>query len=535
MNQAILSHEGESKSPWMNDFEMHRFMPLHRDIDTEVCIIGGGIAGLTTAYLLIKEGKKVCVLEDHEIGSGQSGKSTAHFTVALDTPYLELEKIHGTDGIKLIAQSHQAAIQVVKEIVFKESFSCDLEMLDGNLFTTGKLMNGIEKELQAMHRAGIDGAYLEEKSPLPFHAGPSLRIPNQVQLHPLKYLKGLAEVIQRRGGKIFTHTHAKQIHGGGKAHVITTDGYKIECKSIVVATNTPINNWFSIHNKQTANRTYAVSALIPSGSVSKALYWDTLEKNHYIRIQTVDQDHDLLIIGGEGHRTGQDDEPIQNYIKLETWARDHFPFIQSFLQRWSGQVFESIDGIGHLGQNPLDQKNVFIISGDNGNGMTNGTIGAMIITDEIMTRTNPWSDLYNPSRFKLKTIREFIKENLKTASQYADWIKEKDFEELEDIPQCQGTVIRKGMKMIAAYKDENGNIDLHSAICPHLGGIVQWNSSEKSWDCPCHGSRFDAHGAVIEGPANRNLKSIRKSSLIPTPFTKKPQKQEQPHTPGAKQ
>lgn len=522
MTQVNIPHEGESNPIWAKDFEMIHFMPLHRDVDADVCIIGGGIAGLTTAYLLMKEGKKICLLEDQEIGSGQSGRSSAHFTVALDRSYHELEKIHGSLGIKTIAQSHMAAIQMVKDIVYQESLQCELESVDGLLFSTGKIKDGIEQELQAIHRAGIENAHLETTSLLPFHTDALIRLPNQLQLNPLKYLKGLAEIIQRKGGRIFTHTHAKEIHGGTKARVITGDGYKVSCKAIVIATNTPVNNWISVHHKQSAHRTYMISALIPTGSVPRGLYWDTLESNHYIRIQSHDQNNDLILIGGEGHRTGQEVDPESNYARLEKWSKEHFPQIQTFQNRWSGQVFESIDGLAYLGHNPFDQNNVYIITGDSGSGMTHATIGAMIITDHLMGRINPWADLYSPSRLKLASIRDLVRENIRTVSQYSDWIKEKKIEELEDIPLGQGAVIRKGIRRIAAYKDENGNVDLHSAVCPHLGGIVNWNAAEKSWDCPCHGSRFDCHGKVMEGPANRNLRPIRKSTILPSPYLKKP-------------
>jgi glycine/D-amino acid oxidase-like deaminating enzyme/nitrite reductase/ring-hydroxylating ferredoxin subunit len=522
MTQPQIPHEGESVSIWQKDFEMIRFMPLHRDVDADVCIIGGGIAGLTTAYVLMKEGKKICLLEDQEIGSGQSGRSSAHFSVALDRTFQELENIHGTEGTKLIAQSHMAAIQMVKDIVFQENIACELETVDGHLFTTGKIKDGIEQELQAIHRAGIENAHLESSSLLPFHTDGVIRLPNQLQLNPLKYLKSLAEIIQRKGGKIFTHTHAKEIHGGPKARVITGDGYKVSCKTIVIATNTPVNNWISVHHKQTANRTYMVSALIPTGSVPRGFFSDPLESNHYIRIQSHDSSHDLVLIGGEGHRTGQEIDPESNYARLEKWSKDHFPQIGIFQNRWSGQVFESVDGLAYLGHNPFDQSNVYIITGDSGSGMTHATIGAMIITDQLMGRVNPWVELYSPSRMKLKSIRELVRENIRTVTQYAEWLKEKKIEEIDEIPLGQGSVIRKGIRRIAAYKDENGNVDLHSAVCPHLGGIVKWNAAEKSWDCPCHGSRFDCHGKVIEGPANRNLRPVRKSTIVPTPFLKKP-------------
>jgi glycine/D-amino acid oxidase-like deaminating enzyme/nitrite reductase/ring-hydroxylating ferredoxin subunit len=513
MESTKIFHENERTPFWAEQLEMPKFMNLKRDHETEVCIVGAGIAGLTTAYLLLQEGKKVCVLEAFEIGSGQSGKSTAHFTTAIDDRYFIIEKILGAETAKKVARSHRSALRLVQEIVRKEKIDCDLEEVDGYLITSNHLSDSLENELKAVNRAGIEDAYLIENAPLPFHSGPAIRFPKQLQLHPLKYLKGLAEAIQAKGGSIFTHTHVSEVHGGNKANVVTSEGYRVNCDSIVVATNTPINNIFAVHNKQTAFRTYVVGAKIPAGSVTKALYWDLLDSYHYIRIQKIENDLEnvMLLVGGEGHRTGQDANPEQNYINLESWVRDRFTMVKEFTHRWSGQIIEPFDGLAYLGHNPMDRENVYIITGDSGNGMTHATIGAMIITDQITLRKNPWEEIYSPSRFTVKAFRDYIKENLDAVSGYSDWMKEQTEEDYDSIPAGEGAVFRRGMKMIAAYKDMNQHIELRSAVCPHLGGIVKWNSSEKSWDCPCHGSRFDCHGKLLDGPANKDLKPIKET------------------------
>ena len=505
--------ESEHLPYWSHQVEMPKFMNLNRDFETEVCVVGGGIAGLTTAYLLIQEGKKVCVLEASDQGRGQSGRSTAQFTSAVDNRYFILEKILGLDSTKKIARSHRAAIRLVQEIVRKEKIECDLDVVDGYLITANHLGEALENELRAANRAGIEDAVLVENAPLPFHSGPAIRFPKQLQLHPLKYLKGLAEAIQTKGGAIFTHSHVSEIRGGSDATVITSDGYRVNCKSIVVATHVPINNLFAIHNKQTAFRTYVIGAKVPVGSISKSLFWDMMDPYHYIRTQKLenDPDHVLLLVGGEGHRTGLDENPEENYIHLESWIRDHFPMAKDFNYRWSGQILEPFDGMAYLGHNPLDRKNVYVITGDSGDGMTHTTIGGMIISDQILNRKNPWEEVYSPSRFSVKAIREYLKENLETVSNYSDWMKEQQEEDYDSIPAGQGSVFRRGMKMVAAYKDDNHQVHLRSATCPHLGGVVQWNKSEKSWDCPCHGSRFDAKGKLLEGPANEDLKPIKES------------------------
>lgn len=505
-------HLGESISVWLDTEVMPDFPKLSEDLPTDVCIVGGGIAGLTTAYLLMKEGKSVCLLEGFELGSGQSGRTTAHFVSAIDDRYFELEKFHGENGARLVAESHTAAIRKLEQIVREENIDCDLERLEGYLFAQGdERANVLDDEFKAARRAGLSDVELVEKAPLNFFdTGPCLRFTDQVEIHPVKYMSALARILQKGGGKIFTNTHVKKVTGGGEAVVETSDGFKVQCESIVVATNTPINDLFAIHTKQAPYRTYVTAFTIPKGSVPKALFWDTLDPYHYIRIQSgaADLAHDFLIVGGEDHKTGQEDHPESRYVKLEAWTRERFPMAGEVAYRWSGQVMEPVDGLAFLGRNPMDRDNVYIITGDSGNGMTHCTIGAMLISDQIMGRDNPWEQLYNPSRTSLRAMPEFFRENGNVAVQYADWFVAKPKPDFADVAAGEGVVYRDGLKMVAAYKDEDGDVTRLSAACTHLLGVVQWNSAEKSWDCPCHGSRFDCYGRVIEGPASTDLKNL---------------------------
>ncbi len=511
-------HPGESISVWHHTQSMPKFAKLSENISADVCVVGGGIAGLTTAYLLMKEGKSVCLLEDFELGSGQTGRTTAHLVTALDDRYFELEKLHGQKGASLAGESHKAAIKKLVQIVSEEKIDCELERVNGYLFALGdKRPRLIDREFAAARRCGVEVELLEKMPLVPFATGPCLRFAEQVVIHPLKYLDGLARCIHQGGGKIFTNTHVSHVKGGEKAYVETKDGFTVNCNSIVVATNTPINDLFAIHTKQAPYRTYVVAFKIPSGSVPKALYWDTLDPYHYIRVESGSRDesspHDILIVGGEDHKTGQHDNPESRYERLEMWTRKRFPMVSEVLYRWSGQVMEPMDGLAFLGHNPMDRNNVYIITGDSGNGMTHSTIGAMLITDQIMERRNSWEELYNPSRVSFRAAPEFMRENGNVAAQYADWFTPKPKPDFARIKPKEGVVFREGLKMIAAYKDENGEIEYLSAACPHLGGVVQWNKAEKSWDCPCHGSRFDAHGKVIEGPASTDLKPLNPNDL----------------------
>ncbi len=516
MSAHSTLHPGESLTYWIDSVSLPTLSRLQESLSVDVCVVGAGLGGLTTAYLLQKEGKKVCILEDFEVGSGQTGRTTAHFTTALDDRYYQLERYHGKHGIKLAAESHQAALDKVEAIINAEKIDCDFEKLSGFLFTDPEQSTDIlEKELKAIHRAGLEDVRFVDRAPLPdFDTGLAIEFPNQVQLHPLKYLRGLALSFLRDGGQIYPRTHVSEVRGGKEAVVKTKDGFTVNCTSVVVATNTPINDLFAIHTKQAPYRTYVIAARVPKGVIPKGLYWDTLDPYHYVRLQAdeCDEAHELLIVGGSDHKTGQDLNPTENYTRLEEWMRKYFKDAKEVVYQWSGQVMEPVDGLGYLGHNPMDRNNVYIITGDSGNGMTHCTIGGILITDQIMGRENAWEKLYNPSRVSLRAAAEFIKENANVAAQYTDWIREDSLDDLSDIPVGEGAVFRKGMKIVAAFRNTQNEVEFMSATCPHLGGVVRWNTAEKSWDCPCHGSRFDASGTVIEGPACSNLKKLGSQS-----------------------
>jgi Rieske Fe-S protein len=262
----------------------------------------------------------------------------------------------------------------------------------------------------------------------------------------------------------------------------------------------------AIHTKQAAYRTFVIGATVPAGSVSKGLYWDTPNPYHYVRLsRSASVTSDVLIVGGEDHKTGQADDAEARYLKLEKWARARFPMMTDVVYRWSGQVMQPVDGLAFIGRNPMDKANVYIATGDSGNGMTHGTIAGILLTDLIQGRENAWSTLYEPSRKTLGALNTFAKETLNMAAQYADWVTSGDVKEDRLVPPGSGAIVRRGLQKIAVYCDEAGKLHERSGVCPHLGGIVAWNHSEKTWDCPCHGSRFDKSGKVVNGPAIANL------------------------------
>lgn len=493
-------------SPWQATNEIPDFPSLQSDLRVDVCIVGGGIAGVSIAYLLGRAGKSVVVIDDGPLANGMTAMTTAHLTCVLDERYFELEHMHGEEGARLAADSHMTALNRMETIVATERIDCDFERLNGYLYQAHEDdRETLERELGAAQRVGIDAALVSNAPKPSLETGPCLLFPNQAQFHPLKYVAGLTYAIQRDGGLIFSRTHAERIEGGKPAQVMA-NGHVITADAVVVATNAPVNDLVAIHTKQTAYMTYAIGASIPLDAVKRALFWDTGSPYHYVRVHNAAGiDGEVLIVGGEDHRTGQADDTHVHEERLEQWARERFPFIQEISYRWSGQVMQSIDGLAFIGRNPMDESNVYVVTGDSGTGITYGTIAGILITDLIEGRENPWQKLYDPSRKTLRSAPAYAREAVRMAAQYADWVLPGDVRHVEDVPRDGGAVIKEGLSPVAVYREPDGTVHKLSAVCVHLGCVVRWNATERTWDCPCHGSRYDRFGVVINGPANSNL------------------------------
>jgi glycine/D-amino acid oxidase-like deaminating enzyme/nitrite reductase/ring-hydroxylating ferredoxin subunit len=492
--------------------------PLLENASCDVCVVGAGIAGLSTAYLLTRSGRSVIVIDGGPIAGGETSRTTAHLSNVIDDRFQVIERYHGVAGARRAQESHAAAIDLIEEIALEEGIECGFQRADGFLFLAqSQEVELLERELEAAKRADFPGVEMLARAPLSsLTSGPCLRFPRQAQFHPLRYMTGLARAIRRGGGRLFSGTHARRIEGGPAAVVETDQGRLIHARSIVVATNTPVNNRVAVHTKQASYRTYALAAGIPRGSVPKGLYWDMGDPYHYVRLEEHGdkQPHGLLIVGGEDHKVGQEQDPARCFEALEAWMRERFPMAQTVEHRWSGQVVETIDGLAFIGPNPLDHDNVLIATGDSGMGMTHGTLAGLILTAHILGRRNPWADrfdaewadLYHPSRKSFSAASVYLEENLNVAAQYLrDYTTGGEAASAQEVTPGSGAVIRRGFTKIAVYCDERGGLHELSAVCPHLGGIVHWNGVEKSWDCPCHGSRFDPLGKVINGPANTDL------------------------------
>jgi glycine/D-amino acid oxidase-like deaminating enzyme/nitrite reductase/ring-hydroxylating ferredoxin subunit len=499
----------ESRSVWFDNGLQGPSLPiLQEPINADVCVVGAGIAGLTTAYLLQKAGKSVVVLDAWDLAAGETCRTTAHLTTVLDDRFFNLESIFGEDKARIAVESHMTAVNRIEAIISEEAIDCDFERLDGYLIAlNGEQKKDFDKEAEASMRVGFTDREILSGIPISGIniSHPAMRFPRQACFHILKYMLGLAEAFQKNGGQIFTRAHVKEVKGGKNAYVKTDNDIRVSAGSIVVATNTPINDRVRIHTKQAAYRTYVVGFEIAKDAYPNFLIWDMEDPYHYARIVRGSL-KDTLIVGGEDHKTGQDNDYVSRYKRIEAWAGKYFANLGPVTYRWSGQVMEPVDSLAFIGRNPLDDDNVYIATGDSGNGMTHGTIAGILLTDLIMGRENPWAEIYDPSRKSLKSIGTYIEENANVVGcMVKGWAESGEVKSADEIPMGEGAIMRDGASKIAVYKDEQGQLHQCSAVCTHLGCIVQWNSGEKSWDCPCHGSRYGIDGQILNGPAIKPL------------------------------
>ena len=520
-----LHPEGARPSIWQLTADIPVPPQLVGDTTADVCVIGAGMAGLSTAYELALRGLSVVVLDDGAIGGGETGRTTAHIVTAFDDYYHEVEKMHGEEASRLLGDSFRAGVERIASIVEMERIDCDFTRVDGWWFVPqgrNEDVKLLQDELEAAKRAGFSDVELGHTWPLakviPGDAPPAvLRFPRQAQFHALRYLGGLASAIVARGGRIFTGAHVTEVHDAGKhaekdnvCVVVTEGGARVRARDVVVATNTPINDRVVMHTKQAPYRTYVIAARVARGVVPAGLYWDTLDPYHYIRLlgghgAEAAQD-DVLIVGGEDHKTGQEEDENTHFEALERWTRARFP-ISDVTARWSGQVLEPVDYVACIGRNPGDD-HVYIATGDSGNGITHGAIAGLLLRDLVTGVENPWTKLFDPSRVSLRATPTWISENANVARQYVDLVSPGEVDSVDDVPPGQGRILRDGVRKLAVHRSESGTLTVLSAVCTHLGCIVDWNAAEKTWDCPCHGSRFDPYGAVVNGPAITPLPTV---------------------------
>lgn len=492
-----------TSSVWQSvgdDAAFHSPIPAAAD----VCVIGAGIAGLSVAYSLARLGKHVVVLEARGVGAGMTSVTTAHLASVLDDRYYRLIEVRGEETARLGVRAHATAIDFIEENVTRERIDCGFKRLDGYLVAaTEQDHDELDRERDAARKLGVE---VEPRDVSPsFGSGRCLRFPRQARFEPMAYLDGLARAFVKLGGTIVTNARAESVEDGTPCKV-TVRGGELRANSVVVATNSPFNDRFALHTKQYPYMTYVAGLRANLAAVPDALVWDTADPYHYVR-QAGKPDaagFDTLIVGGEDHKTGHANDGDERFARLEAWARRTFPQAGEVTHRWAGQVLETGDGLGFIGRNP-GETNVYVVTGDSGMGMTHGGIAGILLPALISTGSHPWAEVFAPGRTPVRTAGEFLTENADVALQYAAWLSGGDVNSTDDIKAGCGAIVRSGVTKLAVYRDEHGGLHTCSAMCTHLGAVVQWNDAEKTWDCPAHGSRFDSRGKVIQGPANTPL------------------------------
>lgn len=493
-----------SRSLWMDLHLEVGARALDRDEQADVVVVGAGMAGLSVAYELATRGRSVIVLDRGPIAAGMTARTTAHLASELDDYYFELIALRGEDAARRFHASQAAAIDRIEAIQSSERIDCDFQRVDGYLFAPpGGDRTILDREFAAASTVGAAVQWAERLPSSPVDTGPCLRFAGQARMHPLKYLAGLVTAIESRGGKLHGGTPATTVEEDAQGVIVRTPRHTVRATSAVFATNSPVNDWLAIHSKQAPYRTYAIAGPVPRGSVVDALSWDTLDPYHYVRVQP-GSGEDVLIVGGEDHRTGEADDMARRFDALTAWTRTYFPAFRDATHRWSGQVLEPIDYVGFIGRNPGNER-VYIVTGDSGQGITSGAVAGLLIADLIVSGASPWSELYDPGRTPIAAAAEYLKENLAAVRNFTEYLTGGEVASVDALKPGQGAVVRRGLHKVAAYRDDSNTLHQRSAVCSHAGCIVHWNPLERCWDCPCHGSQFSIDGGVLNGPATSPL------------------------------
>ncbi len=507
METSPSTGPGSTRPYWSEHPRRLAYAKLDTNTQCDVVIVGGGLTGLTTAYLLSSAGQSVVLLERGRLGEGDTGYTTAHLTMVTDERLTDLVRRFGRDHAQAVWDAGLAAISQIDTIVRTHDIACDFEWVDGYLHAPLDDEQFDERSFDADAALAVElGFDAEVLARVPLADRPGIRFPGQARFHPGKYLTALARAIEMRGGRIY---ESSPVDGfGDRPRHVRANGHTVEAERIVIATHNPLAGVQGVasaalfQTKLALYTSYVVAGLVPRGSVLDGLYWDTADPYHYLRLQTAGE-QDLVIFGGADHKTGQEADTTACYAKLERTLKALIPGI-AVNWRWSGQVIETPDGLPYIGETADRQH---LATGFSGNGMTFGTLGAMMTADAILGRKNPWVDLFEPGRKALgRGLWEYIKEN----ADYPYYMVRSRFAGDEgrrhrSIPRGHGAVIEEGGTKLAVYRDTEGATHLRSATCTHMGCIVGWNAAERTWDCPCHGSRFKPNGEVLAGPATTPL------------------------------
>lgn len=490
-----------STSLWMEVVVAPNARPVAQNERCDVVVIGAGIAGISTAYELSQRQLSVIVIDRGRIAGGMTARTTAHLAPLCDDLMSEFKKLRGKEAAKIFYESQAASVDRIEAIQKGDGIECDFRRLDGYLFQgNGMPADVIDKELEAVravsapvHRlVGVPLQGCEDRQ--------VLRYPRQGTFHPLKYLAGLVKACEGRGVRFFSETAVEEIEEKDGAVTVKT-------QRATISSAKAISDRFALHTKMAPYRTYAMAFSIKRGALPDALYWDTEDPYHYVRLQPGHGKKDFVIVGGEDHKSGEADDGAARFDRLESWVRPLIPALEGVTHRWSGQVLDTIDYAGFTGRDP-GSEHIHVSTGDSGQGLTHGVMGAMLNTALIVDGKSPWAEVYAPGRTPLAAAWNYLSENVAAVKNFAEYVAPGEMKAVDDLEPGEGAVVRQGLQKIAAYRDKRSALHLNSAACTHIGCHLHWNSFETCWDCPCHGSMFDVDGQPLNAPAIAPLQKI---------------------------
>lgn len=502
MNSFELPHIPQSY--WKEKQSQPAFSSVESNVSTDILIVGAGIVGVTAAYLLAKEGANVTVIEGSSIASGTTGFTTAKVTAQHGPIYHQLIKTFGEEKAKLYYQANQEALENIRNLVQSLSIDCDLEQRDAILyaeFEEGKQV--LREEKQAYDTLEIPGDLSSAIPSLPFSVEETLSMSNQAQFHPVKYVAALVEEAKKLGVTFYENTRALKVKNGDTVTVTLQNGYEMEAKQLLVTSHFPFNDEDGLYFSRLApKRSYVVCAKVTETKLN-GMYINVEKPTRSIRTAQGPQGETYILVGGEGHKTGQNKvETSKSYETLANFAKQHFA-VESIDYHWSAQDLATLDQLPYIGKAMTGMSNIFVATGFDKWGMTNGTNAAYLLKDLCLNKSNPYQELFDPTRSKLKTedAKNFIKENSNVAKELIKGKVTRPSNMLEELQIDEGKIVMIDHHKTGAYKDHQGKVHLVKPTCTHMGCDVNWNDAERSWDCPCHGSRFSYTGEVLEGPA----------------------------------
>ncbi|MFI9201113.1 FAD-dependent oxidoreductase [Streptomyces sp. NPDC053048] len=499
---------GVAESYWMATAPAApRAAALTSDIEVDVAVVGAGMAGLSTAWELIEAGRSVAVLEADRLAAGVSGYTTAKLSALHTLVYDRLRRTRGAEGARLYALSQREAVERVAEVAAALRADCDLERLPAVTYTTDPAQRErLRAEAEAAREAGLAASYTEETG-LPFPVAGAVRAEDQAQFHPRRYLLALAEDIRERGGLLYERTRVTGLSEGTPCRLTTENGSVVTARDVIVATHYPVFDRALLFTRLSPRRELAVAAVIPAGDDPGGMYITEEDRTRSVRTAPYDEGRRLIIVTGEKFTPGAG-EVAERFARLAAWTTGHFPRAE-FAHHWAAQDNDSTDTVPLVGPFHPGAAHTYVATGFGGWGMSGGAMAGRLLTELITGRGAPsWAGLYDPRRL-WSTVREapaFLKHQAAVGRHFVgDRLRTTHTDAVADIPPGGGAVVRVGGRRCAVHRAEDGTVHALSAICTHMGCLVAFNAAERTWECPCHGSRFAVDGTVLQGPATRPL------------------------------